>query len=83
MFRLSGKDYNDLGRYEDCTNLSNFNYILASVPHVFPIPMALGLCVPSACSATDMASFKPYIISAINDVIPEVFEGIKGFNPNT
>ena len=50
MFRNSGKDYNDLGRYDDCLKLTDYRYILASVPHVFPIPMALGLCVPAACS---------------------------------
>ena len=48
IFRNSGKDYNDLGRYEDCLNIKDkeFRYILASVPKAFPIPMNLGICVP-------------------------------------
>ena len=47
IYRNSGKDYNDFGRYEDCVKMKNYRYILASVPSVFPIPLALGLCVPS------------------------------------
>ncbi len=47
IFRNSGKDYNDLGRYDDCKNNSDFRYLLASVQNVFPIPMSVGLCVPS------------------------------------
>lgn len=52
IFRYSGKDYNDLGRYEDCLNseAEGFHYILVTVPHAFPIPMMLGLCMPQQCS---------------------------------
>ena len=50
MFRNSGKDYNDLGRYEDCLNTKGFRYILASVPKAFPIAMSLGMCVPDVCT---------------------------------
>ena len=50
IFRFSGKDYNDLGRYEDCLNEKGFRYILASVPKALPIPMSVGLCVPDVCS---------------------------------
>jgi hypothetical protein len=70
MYRNSGKDYNDLGRYNDCEKLDDFRYILASVNGVFPIPMALGLCVPAICSVQDFTSFKPYLVAAINDIIP-------------
>jgi hypothetical protein len=47
IFRNSGKDYNDYGRYEDCTDIHNFNYFMATVLHKFPIPFTLGICLPS------------------------------------
>ena len=51
ILRNSGKDYNDLGRYEDCTyELEDFHYILVTVPKAFPIPISLGLCVPKICT---------------------------------
>jgi hypothetical protein len=39
MYRNSGKDYNDYGRFEDCENHENYTYILGQVNGVFPIPM--------------------------------------------
>lgn len=80
IFRNSGKDYNDLGRFEDCLNLTGYRYILASVPKAFPIPMSLGMCVPDICTVQDFNNFKSYLVSMINLVIPELFEGLKGFD---
>ncbi len=80
IFRNSGKDYNDLGRYEDCLNLTSYRYILATVPKAFPIPMVLGMCVPEVCTVQDFNNFKSYLVTAINLLIPEVFQGIKGFD---
>lgn len=53
MFRNSGKDYNDLGRYDDCSANTNYRYLLASISKGLPISMNLGLCVPSICTAKD------------------------------
>lgn len=83
IIRNSGKDYNDLGRFEDCTSMSDFRYILASVPSVFPIPISVGLCVPAKCTVQDFSSFKFFLVPAINDIIPAMFSGIKGFDPKT
>ena len=47
IFRNSGKDYNDYGRYEDCINIHNFNYFMMIIKDRFPIPLTLGLCLPS------------------------------------
>lgn len=80
IFRNSGKDYNDLGRYEDCLNLTNYNYILATVPKAFPIPMSLGICVPSVCKVQDFNAFRAYLVQMVNQLIPELFTGIKGFD---
>jgi hypothetical protein len=63
--------------------MADFRYILASVPSVFPIPISVGLCVPSECTAQDFAGFKSFLVPAINDIIPELFQGIKGFDPQT
>lgn len=81
MFRNSGKDYNDLGRYDDCSANTNYRYLLASISKGLPISMNLGLCVPSICTAKDFNQlFKSTLITVINTMIPEFFEGVKGFN---
>ena len=49
IYRNSGKDYNDLGRYDDCLLINGFHYILASIPKALPIPMAVGMCIPDIC----------------------------------
>jgi hypothetical protein len=50
------------------------------VPKAFPIPMVLGLCVPDVCTVSDFNNFKSYLVTAINAMIPQLFEGIKGFD---
>jgi len=49
IFRNSGKDYNDYGRYEDCSALHHFNYFMITVFNKFPIPFTMGLCLPQEC----------------------------------
>ena len=84
ILRNSGKDYNDLGRYEDCLKTrSGYRYILASVPHALPIGVSVGLCVPQVCTVQDFNNFKSYIVQAINALIPELFAGVKGFDNRT
>ena len=50
MYRNSGKDYNDLGRYDHCVSLPHYKYILATIPKALPISLNLGLCVPNNCT---------------------------------
>lgn len=64
-------------------NLTDYYYVLVSVPKVFPIPMSLGVCSPKNCSIRDFNYFKPYMVKFINGAIPEVFEGVKGFDITT
>jgi Ca2+/H+ antiporter len=52
------------------------------VPKAFPIPMVLGMCVPEVCTVSDFNNFKSYLVTAINAMIPQLFQGIKGFNLN-
>ncbi|CDW91686.1 UNKNOWN [Stylonychia lemnae] len=82
ILRYSGKDYNDFGKYEDCLNIKDekFSYILATIPRVFPIPISLGLCLPAICTSQDFNNAKPYLIEVINQYIPEIFQGLKGFD---
>ena len=83
IYRNSGKDYNDLGRYDDCLNLKDFHYILASIPKALPIPMNLGMCIPSVCQVGDFMTFKPWLVEALNNVMIDLFDDVKGFDPET
>jgi hypothetical protein len=68
MYRNSGKDYNDFGRYLECLEISGFDYILAITSFKqINNPMSVGLCIPNVCKESDLNSFKPYVIPAIND----------------
>lgn len=81
MFRNSGKDYNDFGRYEDCETYHDFNYyMLTVVQNKFPIPFTMGLCMPGVCSLADLNSYKSTFVDTINTAIPNLFENVKGFD---
>lgn len=54
IFRNSGKDYNDFGRYEDCQEVHHFNYFMIAVLKKFPIPFTMGLCLPQECQMEDL-----------------------------
>jgi hypothetical protein len=54
MIRSSGHDYNDFGRYRDCSTKHKMNYYLVSVLDKFPVPMGVGLCLPEQCSLEDV-----------------------------
>ena len=68
LYRFSGKNYNDFGRYKDCISNPEFNYLLATVSQgkKLPNPLSMGLCLPVACKDSDMNSFKPYLLPIIN-----------------
>jgi len=83
VFRNSGKDYNDYGRFSDCTEIHNFNYYIATVLHKFPIPFTLGMCLPAQCSMDDLNEFKPFLVKVVNSMIPNMFEEVKGFSNQT
>lgn len=80
VFRNSGKDYNDYGRFDDCKEIHNFNYYMATVLHKFPLPLAFGFCLPFQCQLQDLEDFKPFLLSVLNGVIPNLFEQVKGFS---
>jgi len=82
MYDLSGKDYNDFGRYDECLNQNGFAYILGSIPHKWSVPVAIGFCIPNECTTQDFMDMRPYIVDAINEALPTVFGEIKGFDLN-
>lgn len=69
MYRNSGKDYNDYGRMEDCEAHPEFDYLLGSVTteRIFPIPISMGICVPSVCNEASLNELKPYLMKALNN----------------
>ena len=81
MFHNSGKDYNDFGRFTNCEANTNFNYLLANVhSKQLPIPMSMGLCMPTVCKEADLNELKPYILPIVNNQLPYIMDEIKGFN---
>lgn len=38
----------------------------------------MGLCLPDRCKATDLNSFKTYLVPMLNAELPDIFEGAKG-----
>ena len=69
IYRNSGKDYNDFGRYQECIDMPGFDYLLAITSFSKQIynPMSVGLCIPNVCKESDLNSFKPYVIPAVNE----------------
>ena len=80
IIRNSGHDYNDFGRFHDCKHVHNMNYYLVSILDKFPVPMAVGLCLPQECSLSDVESFKPTLLNGIESVMPNMLEQVKGFD---
>ena len=77
IYRYSGKDYNDFGRYEDCKDLPNFNYLLAEIHQEnLTHPLAMGICLPDRCKEVDLNSFKSYLLPALNAEFPVIFENV-------
>lgn len=82
IYRNSGKDYNDFGRFEECEITSDSIYMLATVDSRRELsnPLSIGLCMPTVCKEADLNGIKPYMIPAINEWIPFIFQGVEGLN---
>ena len=80
IFRNSGKDYNDFGRFEDCKEIRHFNYYMLAILNKFPVPFGIGLCVPKECTIDDLNEFKPFLTKVVNSALPNMFEDVVGFN---
>lgn len=83
MFRNSGKDYNDFGRFKQCKKKEGFVYYLVTCKdddkcdEKFLTTMSIGLCVPASCSADDIQSILPDYLYLINSIaIPYEFSHI-------
>lgn len=82
MARNSGKDYNDFGLMDNCEDDPEFDYLLGSVTtaNKFPIPISMGFCMPTVCNEANLNEIKPYIMKALNNQIPYIFETNSFFN---
>jgi hypothetical protein len=82
MFRNSGKDYNDFGRFHECTESAHLpmNYYLVGVFDKFPFPLTIGVCLPQECTLEDLEAFRPHLANGLNTgaVIGNIFEDVKG-----
>ena len=73
MYRYSGKDYNDFGRYKSCIKSADkYNYLLLKCKedrcsNRFPVDVSIGLCVPAQCSIADLQIILPYVLPYLND----------------
>ena len=68
MVYNSGKDINDLGRYEDCNELDYARYISFSV-NGLPVGVYLGICGPAECTSEDYSLVSPKLATIANDII--------------
>ena len=84
MFRLSGKEYNDFGRFKDCVKDERFQYLLVTCKEEkcgdkFPIPVSVGWCIPKECSKDDINKLLPYLMPIVDDdILPYEFSPIPG-----
>lgn len=56
------------------------NYYLVSVLDKFPVPMAVGLCLPEQCQLSEVEKFKPTLLKVIQAAVPNMIEEVKGFD---
>ena len=82
IFRFSGKDYNDFGRYKACESSKEFSYLLGIVDDRKKLsnPLSVGLCLPAVCQESDLNAMKPYFLPIINEMVPQKFWNVKGLN---
>ena len=69
IYRNSGKDYNDYGRFEECELSPDQNYLLITVDpnRKLSNPLSIGLCMPTVCKEADLNAIKPYFMPIINE----------------
>lgn len=82
IYRNSGKDYNDYGRFDECEAIPDQNYMLITVDPKKGLsnPLSMGLCMPTVCKEADLNAIKPYIMPVVNQQLPYIFEGVQGLN---
>lgn len=74
MALYSGRDLNDLGRFQDCNGLDFTRYIAFSVTGL-PIGVFLGICGPVECTQDDYQPLRTQLVrlaKAIEEQIPDV-----------
>ena len=64
----SGKDINDLGRYENWLDANNTRYVALSVSG-FPVNLYLGVCGPAEWTEEDYNASRELIATLANEII--------------
>ncbi|CAG9329041.1 unnamed protein product [Blepharisma stoltei] len=65
MLYYSGRDFDDLGKYDDCNDLDSAKYLLIRGKVQGNIGM-IGLCGPKECSTSDYDDLKGWLDVALN-----------------
>ena len=82
IYRLTGKDYNDFGKFANCVDNPRTHYSLIQCKEErcndkFPIDMSIGACFPKECSAEDISWLLPHILPLVNEhIIPYQFANV-------
>jgi hypothetical protein len=50
------------------------NYYMLAILDKFPVPLAVGLCLPKECTLSDVEGFKPTLLKGIKAVLPNMME---------
>ena len=79
IWHYSGKDYNDYGRYHECVEQPDYNYILGIINSDLnlPNPLMWGLCLPNVCKAADINEFKGFLVGLFNENMGSIFAYVK------
>ena len=56
------------------------NYYMLAILEKFPVPLAVGLCLPKECTLSDVEGFKPTLLKGIKSVLPNMMEYVKGLD---
>ena len=64
----SGKDINDLGRYENWKDANDTRYVALSVSG-FPVNLYLGICGPAEWTEDDYNASREFLATLANEVI--------------
>lgn len=78
----TGKTYNDFGRFQDCVENKETEYMLLNCKedrcsNRFPVDISIGLCIPKPCSKDDIMIVLPFMLPYINaGIMPYQFTNL-------
>lgn len=81
MVYNSGRDLNDLGRYDACNDLNFTRYIVFNT-YGLPMGVFLGICGPRECTVDNYNSVRPFLAEYGNKIIASLNIDAKLFDVN-